>query len=628
MKKTFVMFAVATMIIVVSACTKEQNQIRGGVEGPITVKLKVNTDTKSQLGADFKTVNWSEGDKIGILDPTSNTAMPTGYVINTVDNTVTVQVPAGATSFYGLYPYNNAAKIAGSKLTTNFPSEQTAVAGNMPNNANVAVGFANISDASITFMNIGAILSFSLDYDDITSVILLSNNNAPISGEIDIDYNSGNPKVNYPQNPANSSPSVVLKNEDGSALTRNARYYMVVAPQTLAKGLSLILVKSDGTTAVKKSTAAVTIDRNQNINLGAISGLTFGNSLYAKYQAGKDVVIAGKTYNKAKNGEAILLDSSINPDLYTSINGKGGVFFLEGNTDFISSNTAPWILEKEIILCSNQPSNPVTFKPSGKYLSLKKGSLTLCSINLDLSSQTGYLFNNSSASSEDYEALVFDNCIISNVKISLLYASNKSTAGISKISVTNCRIQMTAGKPLFNAYNCSTMYKYKNVIFDNNVMYSNKPANAQVFNYANKIAQDDTATWDCSISMKNNIFYNIYSTNGLIRHYILSSLESGHNIYNTTTCGTGSKSFYIFGNKPESATITNSQDVLKTTPFSGKEKGKEKGKEWAYNGKGIWNAAGITNYIPIESSEIFSDFNTTTGEYTLNSGHESYGPQN
>lgn len=625
MKKTFVMFAVATMIIVVSACTKEQNQISGGVEGPITVKLKVNTDTKSQLGADFKTVNWSEGDKIGILDPTSNTAMPTGYVINTVDNTVTVQVPAGATSFYGLYPYNNTAKIAGSKLTTNFPSEQTAVAGNMPNNANVAVGLANISDASITFMNIGAILSFSLDYDDITSVILLSNNNVPISGELDIDYNSGNPTVTFSQNSANTSQSVVLKNEDGSALTRNARYYMVVAPQTLANGLSLILVKSDGTAAVKKSSAAVTIDRNQNINLGAISGLTFENSLYAKYQAGQDVVIAGKTYNKPTNGEALLLDSGINPDLYTSINSKGGVFFLEGNTDFMNSNTAPWVLEKEIILCSNQPSEPVTFKPSGKYLSLKKGSLTLCSINLDLSSRAGYLFNNNnnSASSEDYEALVFDNCIISNVGKSLLYASNNLTVGISKISVTNCRIQMTAGKTLFNAYNCSTMYKYKNVIFDNNVMYSDTPVNAQVFNYANNIAQVDTATWDCSISMKNNIFYNIYSKNGLIKHYILSSLESGHNIYNTTTCGTGSKSFYIFGNKPESATITNSQDVLKTTPFSGKEKG----KEWAYNGKGIWNAAGITNYIPIESSEIFSDFNTTTGEYTLNSGYESYGPQ-
>ncbi len=618
MKKTFVIFSVAMMIFVVSACTKEQNRNSGVVAGPITVKLKVNTDTKSQLGADFKTVKWAEGDKIGILDPTSNTAMPTGYAINTVDNTVTVQVPAGAKSFYGLYPYNNAATIAGSKLTTNFPSEQTAVAGNMPNNANVAVGFANINDASITFMNIGAILSFSLDYDDITSVILSSNNNVPISGELDIDYNSGNPTVTFSQNSANTSQSVVLKNGDGSALTRNARYYMVVAPQTLAKGLSLILVKSDGTTAVKKSTAAVTIVRNQNINLGAISGLTFGNSLYAKYQAGQDVVIAGKTYNKTTNGEALLLDSGINPDLYTSINGKGGVFFLEGDTDFMNSNTAPWVLDKEIILCSNQPSNPVTFKPSGKCLSLKKGSLTLCSINWDLSSQTGYLFNNSKGS-EDYEALVFYNCIISNVSANLLFASNEPTAGISKISVTNCRIQMTVGNSLFNARECSKMYKYKNVIFDNNVMYSNTPVNAQVFNYANKTPQDDTATWDCSISMKNNIFYNIYSTNGLIRHYILSSLESGHNIYNTTTCGKGSKSFYIFGNKPASSTINNSKDVLKTTQVSG--------KEWAYNGKGMWNAAGITNYIPIESSEIFSDFNTTTGEYTLNSGYESYGPQ-
>ena len=120
--------------------------------------------------------------------------------------------------------------------------------------------------------------------------------------------------------------------------------------------------------------------------------------------------------------------------------------------------------------------------------------------------------------------------------------------------------------------------------------------------------------------MKNNIFYNIYSKNGLIRHYIVASLTSGHNIYNTNTCGgdNGSKSFYIFGKKPETAAISNTKDVLKTPA----------GNKWSYNGKGIWNPKGITNLLTIEASEIFDSFNTTTGEYVLKTGYENYGPQN
>ena len=89
MKKTLNFLAVASIMIIAGACAKEQNNIDTREAELVTIKLKVNTDTKSQLGNDFKTVKWSAGDKISVLDPASNTVQPTGYNINTTDNTVT-----------------------------------------------------------------------------------------------------------------------------------------------------------------------------------------------------------------------------------------------------------------------------------------------------------------------------------------------------------------------------------------------------------------------------------------------------------------------------------------------------------------------------------------------------------
>ncbi len=615
MKKTLDFLAVASIMIIAVACAKEQNQIDTREAELVTIKLKVNTDTKSQLENDFKTVKWSAGDKISVLNPASSTVQPTGYNINTTDNTVTIQLPAGATSFYGLYPYNAAATIASNKITTTLPSEQIAVKGNIPNNANVSIGYANKTDASIVFKNVGAILSFTLDYNDIKSVSFSGNNNESVAGTINITYPAaGTPSVAFT---SKSSKTITLKTSDGSSLEKGKKYYMVVAPQTFSKGITLTLCNSAGKVAAKSSSTSTTISRNGNLSLGTINGMTFKHDLHMLYQAGKDVTIAGKVYNRANNGDAVLLDSDVQPDLYATVSGKEGVFFLKGNANFTNSRNL--IIGKDLVISSNDPEKPVNYVPT-KQWSIRKGSITMNNIKIDLTGITNYLINNTATVSDDFSAIVFDKCNFTNIKCNILNANNRKDVGITTISLTNCKIRIISGKPLFNAFKCSKLYKYKNIIFENNVFYSASAVNSQVFNYNNKITQNNAETWDCSISMKNNIFYNIYSTNGLIRHYIVASLTSGHNIYNTSNCGSGngSKSFYIFGDKPGTAIISNTKDVLKTTA----------GNKWSYNGKGIWNPKGITNLLPIEESEIFDSFNTTTGEYVLKTGYENYGPQN
>lgn len=615
MKKTLGFLAVASMIILASACSKEQNVIDNRSNELVSVTLKVSADTKSMLGSDLKSVSWTAGDQIGVLDPTSNTAQPNGFTIT--DNTVTVLVPAGASSFYGLYPFDAKATIASDVISTNFPSEQIAVEGNMPNNANIAVGYASsLTATSMNFMNVGALISFTLtENDNITSVVFAGNNNEDVAGPISIKYPAaGTPTVAFG---TNASKTIVLKNADGTPLKKNVKYYMVVAPQTFSNGISISLVKSDGSVGTKSSSAATTIGRNKSLGAGEISGLVFGKDLYTQYQSGADVTIAGKTYNKSTSGNATLLDSDTNQDLVAQVNGKSGVFFLKGSKNFtLSSNL---VIDKDIVISNNNPTNTVTFQPAASpYIGLKTGSLTFSDITFDMSSKTNYLFNNAKGATEDFSALVFDKCSFTNIKGSLLYASNNKTVGINTISVRNCKIQMSAGKPLFNAFQCSAMYKYKSIIFENNIMYSAAAVNAQVFNYVNKTTQSGT-TGDCSISMKNNIFYNIYSTNSLIKHYIVTSLSSGHNIYNTTTCGTGtgSKSFAIYGKKPAGAVITNDGDILKVSDET----------QWSYNFSGTWNASGVTNKLTSETNDIFSSFNTTTGEYVLNAAYTSFGPQ-
>lgn len=617
MKKTLKLIA-AALVIVAGACSKESAHTEKQVSELVPVTLSVYPESpsthssKSYLGEDGRRVLWSEGDGIKILETITNGAQDTPLLIDINTGTVTFNLPSEVASFYGVFPFHQQTRLAeANKIETNFSAVQFAVPGNIPRKANLAIGYSRREDLKMNFKNIGAIISFTLDYDNIISVSFSGNNNEIVAGKTLISHQG---EMNYSASLAREgSETIILKNQDGSPLAKGVRYYMVVFPQTYSNGIRLTLATSNGKVASKSSTTGTTISRNANLNLGIISGLDFNKDLYTFYQAGNDLTIAGKVYNKAVNGNASLLNSNDNPNLYDSVSGKKGLFFLKGSASFTNSKTL--ILNQDIIIASNNPEEPATYAPDHNW-SIRKGSIVLSDIKINLNGIENHLSNNINSLTEDFEAIVFDKCSFSNIKKPLLYASNNAAFGTSTISVTNCKIQLASGTSLFNAHSCTSMHKYKNIVFENNIMYSSNTVNAQVFNYNNSVAQDPAETWNGSISMKNNIFYNISSTNGLIRQYKVNSLAIGGNIYYVTTPENKvNKSYYLFSPDQDKSVINNTGDKLNG------------GGKWVYSGNPNGHANGIANLLTNESGNIFSSFDIATGSYVLNAGYENFGPQ-
>lgn len=598
------------------SCTKESAEVAQNKGKLIPIQFSVssqNNSVKSTIDSDRK-VKWEAGDKIGILDPTSNTAVSSAFAINIEDNTVEAQIPEGATAFYGLYPFDANARISGNVITSTLKAFQTAVTGNLPKEANLAIGYTTVADKHMLFKNVGSLVSFSLDYDDIVSVTLSGNNGEKIAGKIEISYpEGGEPTLSFIEE---AKTSITLKTEDGQVFKKGSKYYMVVGAQTFTKGISLTLKNSSGKLAVKSSTAECSFTRNGNVNLGLISSLSFDSGLFAAYQNGAAIIIAGQEYSKALNGDATLLDSDTDGDLHKSVSGKKGVFFLKGSKDFTNSKTL--ILGKELVLIADNPQTGAKYKPN--QWSIRKGSIALSYIGLDMSDfNASYLINNHKNTAEDFEAIVFDNCKIDGLKKPLLYAGNNTSAGVSKISVTNSLIRFSGDVQLFNAANCSDMYKYKEIVFENNVFYAETKQNIQLFNYNHNIAQNGT-TWEVKISLKNNIFYNLSSKNGLIKQFQVEELRIGGNIYEIMSDGVEtSKSYYIFSDKQDKTLISNSGDkrYLKNTA-----------SRWLYSGNANGQAAGVTNELANESADIFSSFDTNTGQYTIKAEYSAFGPQN
>ena len=216
---------------------------------------------------------------------------------------------------------------------------------------------------------------------------------------------------------------------------------------------------------------------------------------YQAWQDGKDIVIAGKIYNKASNGEGSLLSATAaDTDFKSSIHQQTGVFFLEASEG--ASFTTPTTTEitQNVVLIGRYPGSKVTYKP-GNNVKLKSGSFVLLNINVDTGALTNYWFNNAN-STADFTNLHFDGCCFSNLKFPLLYA-NIGTNGFASIKVVNSvlLVQPTfKNGPIFNRYNTTVLDHDHEFVFDDNIVCSPAPnANVtSIINYNQTLAQDGT----------------------------------------------------------------------------------------------------------------------------------------
>lgn len=631
-----VLMAVAALSLF--SCTKENMETEKEykfVDVVFSVSAEKNAatapTTKTALSDNGKAVNWSDGDKVAVFDNIGGLVNQAFEIEKENDvYKLHAQVREGSSSFYSLYPYDANASISGSVIKTTLPQIQQAVAGSFGPGANLSVASAGTGDASLTYKNISSLIKFTLDDENVVSAMLLGNNNEKIAGQVSINYNEGEPTVEA------SAVSVTVKNDDGTALTKGATYYFAIAPVTFSNGFTLVLTKTNGTFAYRAVKKSVSFARKDIVDFGTLSSMEYEDDLYAAFMAGASIEIAGKTYNKKDFGgtdEIYSFNSGEKPDALSGKDSKDkGIFGWNINRIIFLEGTAPFswpsanLKNSEIVLISKNPSKPASITVSASVSLRDKASVVMKGLNVAISSNN--LLNNNMASGSigDATKAHFDGCsfTFSGDKSIFYRNDNYLGYGIASIRMVGCKVTITTNsKTIFNMGSSTCLHVYEDVVFENNVFYSSNASTCelQVLSFGSGVQQkavDDSAWNNCSMSVKNNIFYNVTSDNGLFRHYKVASLVIGGNIYYSPSNSVESETYALMSGVAQSANAIHvSGDVVHGLDGSAK---------WSYAVWGSTAPAGISNKLTNETKNPISYFNSVV-DYQIDDDYKAYGPQ-
>lgn len=354
-------------------------------------------------------------------------------------------------------------------------------------------------------------------------------------------------------------------------------------------------------------------------------------SYYDMWQAGESITIAGIEYNSGNFPDAtasVLQANGEDVDIRQYINAQTGniILFLESDGTHKFTFTSNIQATGNVILISNKENAPVTLDPTVRYFELRAGKLVMKNITIDRSTTTTYLTNNANCT-ENYAALHFDSCKFSGMRNPIFaIATNKLGNAIQSIKIVNSTIELTNSNStqLINFGACTALDAINEITFDNNIVYASA-GNAsgqsvcQVFNYNQNTAQAGS-NWNAAVSICNNTFYNVPSSNGYIRFYQVGSMKINKNIFYSTQTS-GSQSSYCFGTFSDS----QSADVIDCTD------------NIAFGLTGNWTIAltGGTpstvipdpNIVTKAESDPLAEKDTKNGIFTPTSSYASYGAQ-
>lgn len=138
MKKN--MIIAAAVLASAVACTKEIEE-PSALDGKVQMSFAVSTEqTKTVLEGANKTL-WTGVEKLSIFDGESNNLFAAELATPSATAEFTGKA-ATAQTYYALYPYNSAAKLSGTTVSTELPAVQTATKGTFDPSAALLFGTA------------------------------------------------------------------------------------------------------------------------------------------------------------------------------------------------------------------------------------------------------------------------------------------------------------------------------------------------------------------------------------------------------------------------------------------------------------------------------------------------------
>ena len=620
-------------LLAFAACQSVETEVPYEKEGgkvPMTFVATLDmdeSDTKLAVGSvdtGKKELNftWKAGDQIAIYDNRSSTPNLFTATADGTSVSFSGSVTDGATKFVAIYPYSAAesANAETGACVASFPREQTAVAGSFDPEALVATAYAEATDVNLSFRLLGALLSFKVDFDDVVYVEF--SGSRPITGQANFTSTESGP-TNVGTG-TTSYKDVSIKNADGSPLTRGETYYVSVrhTGSNAQEGFTAKLITSDAKIASRTGSSNLQIARKKLYPLGTFSSsnVSFAYDRCAVYNAGFDVTIAGKTYNKATDGDATML---ANGDVFKT-SSMSGVIFLGASATV--TNTSEAKITSDVVIASNDLEHPATYAgTSGKSFVLESGSLVFDNVIIDMAAMTSGQFMTKKDNNGSFNSLTVSKCDIRNVKRPFFTPNSAALEyGITSVLMNGNRIGTGAGVQLFPINSGATTLKgYKDFTFTNNVLYSTTGEALQTYVFATSATGIDPASCQQVVVMDNNLFYNIAASSGIFRTHTVKSIYIRNNILWAKDGSYGSN-IKMFKANMFTDDLPASTDSFEGASSNNYCFGKLGEKDWT-----ICDAAcrgPLTNVAILDSNPIAS-FNTSTGEFTLESAYATYGPQ-
>ncbi len=132
--------------------------------------------------------------------------------------------------------------------------------------AHLALATTTADDNTLEFKNVTAFIKFTVGNEKVTNPTFYGNNNEIISGNFDVVYNEGVPTVDVTAADYDYNYSASLL----SSVEKDQTYYISIFPGEFEKGFTFE-VEIEGNKYTKSTDKAVTIARNQILDLGVIT---------------------------------------------------------------------------------------------------------------------------------------------------------------------------------------------------------------------------------------------------------------------------------------------------------------------------------------------------------------------
>lgn len=187
------------------------------------------------------------------------------------------------TSLWGIYPYNSLNSCDGSNVVLTLPAVQAPAENTFANGLFPQI--ARSRNFYMSFYNLCGCIRFTVENDDIKTVVLSGNNNEPIAGKAKVSMETV-PQVSEVITP---ETKLTMYAPDGGCFVPGVYYYFVLYPTTFTKGLTMTYYK-ENTCASYTYTNSYTLSRNKVSRfLNRDSGLTFENIPLQDWEEGENI---------------------------------------------------------------------------------------------------------------------------------------------------------------------------------------------------------------------------------------------------------------------------------------------------------------------------------------------------